>query len=148
MESMIYFYEQPDPRRLADAVAAAYSIPRDQIGVVVNGNPLPGTVDRPLAQVTFNPETEVESAILETGDRFSETTGVRSELELALELCRAMETAAVFSAPGLPEDHWMLVTAAGGHGEVAVDPDESDEGRIRIVGLRHPIEGAPNAPVL
>lgn len=148
MESMIYFFEQPDPRRLADALAAAYAIPREQIGVIVREQPLPGTPDRPLALVTFNPETEVESTILETGDRFSEVTGVRTELELALGLCRAMGTAAVYSAPGLPDDHWMLVTAAGGHGEVAVDPDESDEGRIRIVGLRRPIEGAPEAPIL
>lgn len=148
MESMIYFYEQPDPRRLADTVAAVYSIPREQIGVVAGGNALPGTPDRPLALVTFNPETEVESTVLETGDQFSEVTGVRSELELALELCQAMGTNAVYGAQGLPEDHWMLVTAAGGHGEVAVDPDESDEGRIRIIGLRGPIDGAPDAPIL
>jgi hypothetical protein len=148
MESLIYFYDQPDPRRVADAVAAVYSIPRSQIGIVIDEQFLPGTSDRPLALITHNPESEAESTVLETGDQFAELTGVGSVLELALDVCKAVGSNAVISEEHLPPDHWLLVTSAGGFGEVVVDPDESDEGRIKIVGLREPIEGAPEAPLI
>jgi hypothetical protein len=145
---MIYFFEQPDARRLADAVAAIYSIPREEVGVVVDEQFLPGTSERPWVLITRNPETETESTVLESGERFAEEAGVPSELDLALDLCRALDTNAVISGAGLPSDHWILVTAAGGHGEIIVDSDESDEGRIKITGLCEPIEGAPDVPLI
>jgi hypothetical protein len=148
MESTIYFYEQPDPRRLADAVAAIYSILREDIGVIVNDQPLSGTADQPLVLITSNPETEVESTVLEAGDRFADITGVRSALEIALDLCQAIGSNAVYSEEGLPPDHWILVTRNGDHGEVAVDADASDEGRIEIVRLSRPIDGAPDVPLI
>jgi hypothetical protein len=148
MESLIYFFDQPDPRRIADALAAVYSIPRGDIGVIMDDRALPGTPDRPLALITLNPETEVESTVLVTGDRFAKLAGVNSALEIALDVCRAVGTNAVIGEDGLPTDHWILVTAVGGHGEVAVDPDESDDGRIKIIGLREPIEGAPTMPLI
>lgn len=148
MESLIYFFDQPDPRRIADTVAAVYSIPRENIGVIIGDQALPGTPERPLALITLNPETEVESTVLETGDQFAKAAGAKSALEIALDICQAAGANAVISEDGLPLDHWILVTAVGGHGEVAVDPDESDEGRIKIIGLREPIEGAPKVPLI
>ncbi|MEU5871800.1 hypothetical protein AB0A73_09605 [Glycomyces sp. NPDC047369] len=144
---MIYFYEQPDPRMLATAVAGVYSISPEEIGVVVNDRPVPGSVERPMVLITANPESEAESTVLETGDRFSAATGVRSVRELAIDLCRAIGSNAVYGEDSLPPDHWILVTSSGDHGEVAVDPDASDEGRIVIVGVAHPVDGAPDVPV-
>ncbi|MEV0650968.1 hypothetical protein AB0I28_37525 [Phytomonospora sp. NPDC050363] len=77
---------------------------------------------------------------------FARANGDIPERDLAAELCRALNTSALLSTAGRPPDHWTLVGPAGDHGEVLVDGDEADEGRLIVVRALEPISSRPDLP--
>lgn len=142
----LYLFDPSDPFAVAAATAACFPVPSEDIGLVVDGAPAPGTPDRPVVLIQHEPAAGTGSVEFSAGTEFSRLVGGVSELAVAQSLCRVTGMSAMLSAHGLTPNQWVLVTGVGGHGVVMVDGDASDEGRWEILFAYEPIDGALDLP--
>jgi hypothetical protein len=132
------FLDGPDPAAVVSAVAEVFAVPRDRIGVLVNGRSSPGAAEEPIGLVSQGPG----SVGFEAGTEFGAHVGGASVLEVAKALSKALGSGAMLRPRGLTPNQRVLVTAAGGHGVVMLDGAET-EPRRWILFAYEPISGAP-----
>jgi hypothetical protein len=139
----IVFIEPVDLSVLAQTVADAFAIPREQIEVWNGRNFTAPVVEPVIAQVAVGSGPGAFAEFVGF-DAFAEHTGKPSHLAVAVELATRLKRRVIFGPESAEEYRWTLVAADGTHGKVVVDSEQLDSGAIAVLGTVEPITGAPD----